>query len=54
MNEKIKQLAQMIDEASDIVALTGAGCSTASGIPCFRGSVQKMGFYAHISTEIVP
>lgn len=54
MDEKLKQLARMIEEASDIVALTGAGCSTASGIPCFRGSVQKMGSYTHISTEIVP
>lgn len=54
MKEKIKQLAQMIEDATDIVALTGAGCSTASGIPDFRGSASKMGSYAHISTEIVP
>ena len=54
MDEKVKQLAQMIDEASYIVALTGAGCSAPSGIPCFRGSVQKMGSYTPISTEIVP
>jgi len=54
MENKIKELARMIEEASDIVALTGAGCSTASGIPCFRGSMPKMGSYTPISTEIVP
>ena len=54
MDEKIKELAILIEDASHIVAITGAGCSTESGIPCFRGSTPKMGSYAHISTEIVP
>lgn len=53
MDEQIKELARMIKDASDIVALTGAGISTPSGIPCFRGSMPKMGFYTTISTEIV-
>ena len=33
---KIEQLAQLIIESKNIVALTGAGMSTESGIPDFR------------------
>lgn len=36
MNEKIRQLQTIIDEASHIVFFTGAGVSTGSGIPDFR------------------
>lgn len=36
MDESIKQLQQMIDKSSRIVAFTGAGCSTESGVPDFR------------------
>lgn len=35
---QIKQLANMIKEAKSIVVLTGAGVSTASGIPDFRST----------------
>lgn len=36
MNEKIRQLQTIIDEADHIVFFTGAGVSTGSGIPDFR------------------
>ena len=36
MNEKIRQLQQMIDKSSRIVFFGGAGVSTESGIPDFR------------------
>lgn len=52
MDSKIKELARMIEKAANIVALTGAGCSTSSGIPDFRGSAPKVGSYGTISTEI--
>jgi NAD-dependent deacetylase len=35
--ENIESLASEIDRADTVVALTGAGVSTASGIPSFRG-----------------
>ena len=35
---KIELLAQYIRESKRIVAFTGAGCSTESGVPDFRGS----------------
>jgi NAD-dependent deacetylase len=37
MDKAIARLANAVREASSIVALTGAGVSTASGIPDFRG-----------------
>ncbi|KAK9801395.1 hypothetical protein WJX73_005987 [Symbiochloris irregularis] len=37
LNAKVIQLAQWIQEASRIVAFTGAGISTSCGIPDFRG-----------------
>ena len=36
MSDEIEQVARMIDEAVMVVALTGAGISTESGIPDFR------------------
>lgn len=38
MTDSAKKLKQMIDEASSIVFFGGAGVSTASGIPDFRGT----------------
>lgn len=38
MDDKIKKLASLIDESKNAVALTGAGISTASGIPDFRSN----------------
>ena len=38
MNEKIKELQQIIDNSNHIVFFTGAGVSTASGIPDFRST----------------
>ncbi len=38
MNEKIKELQDIIDHANHIVFFTGAGVSTASGIPDFRST----------------
>ena len=38
MNSAIKQLTEWIESAERIVALTGAGISTASGIPDFRSA----------------
>jgi NAD-dependent deacetylase len=37
MTDPLEQIRQWVDEASHIVALTGAGISTESGIPDFRG-----------------
>lgn len=38
MSEEAKQVAQMIQKSKRIVAFTGAGISTASGIPDFRSA----------------
>ena len=38
MNEKIKELQDIIDHSNHIVFFTGAGVSTASGIPDFRST----------------
>ena len=38
MNAKIVKLAEMVDRARSIAVLTGAGISTASGIPDFRSA----------------
>ena len=56
MTEKIKSLRDMIEASSNIVAFTGAGCSTESGIADFRGDnglFKKMGTNATLSTETV-
>ena len=36
--EKIERLREMVNESRRIVAFTGAGCSTESGIPDFRST----------------
>ena len=38
MNEKIQELQQIIDNSNHIIFFTGAGVSTASGIPDFRST----------------
>ena len=38
MNVKIEKLAAMVDRARSVAVLTGAGISTASGIPDFRSA----------------
>lgn len=38
MDDKIKELAKIIDESDNIVFFGGAGVSTASGVPDFRSS----------------
>ena len=38
MEKEIKILKEMINEANSIIVFTGAGISTASGIPDFRSS----------------
>lgn len=38
LKEKIEQVAHLIKEANSVVALTGAGISTPSGIPDFRST----------------
>jgi len=48
MNEKIKELFELIIKAKYCVALTGAGVSTLSGIRDFRG---KNGLYKEIDAE---
>lgn len=42
MNEKIKQLADIIKNSKNLVFFSGAGCSTDSGLKSFRG---KDGIY---------
>ncbi|MBB5323268.1 NAD-dependent SIR2 family protein deacetylase [Anoxybacillus tepidamans] len=42
--ENIKQLVQMTQRASSITVFTGAGMSTESGIPDFRG---EHGIYSY-------
>ena len=42
MEEKIKELKELIDKSKKIVVFTGAGVSTESGIPDFR---SKDGLY---------
>ena len=37
MDEKINKVADMIAKAKKVVVFTGAGISTESGIPDFRG-----------------
>ena len=60
MTDKIKALKEMVEVSSRIVAFTGAGCSTESGIADFRSPPEpnkKMGTNAPLSTEsggIVP
>jgi len=43
MNDKIQKLSEMVDLAQSIAVVTGAGISTASGIPDFRSA---SGLYA--------
>ena len=55
MTDKIKKLKELVEASSKIVAFTGAGCSTESGIPDFRSPPEpsaKMGTTAPYSTEI--
>ena len=60
VTDKIKLLKEWVDSSSNIVAFTGAGCSTESGIADFRSPPEpkeKMGTNAPMSTEggvIVP
>lgn len=49
-DEKLKKLDEMIENANRIVFFTGAGVSTGSGIPDFRGA---NGLYKHAPEEIV-
>lgn len=48
--KKLKELDEMIENAQRIVFFTGAGVSTASGIPDFRGS---KGLYKLVPEKIV-
>lgn len=57
MTDKIKALKKLVDSSSKIVAFTGAGCSTESGIPDFRspdGLFNSVGTNAPYSTEMLP
>jgi len=50
INEKIKTLQSYIDQSHSIVFLTGAGVSTDSGIPDFRG---EGGIYKNVGEEML-
>ena len=55
MTDKIKALKEMVESSDNIVAFTGAGVSTESGIPDFRSKtppLEKTGTNAPHSTEI--
>lgn len=59
ITEKIKTLARWINESNDIVAFTGAGVSTESGLPDFRSpdGLYNLGTNSPISTvngQLVP
>lgn len=49
---KVEALAKWIRESKNIVAFTGAGCSTESGVPDFRspGGVFDLGTNCPITT----
>ena len=52
---KYRELREMVEASSRIVAFTGAGCSTESGIADFRsspGELANLGTNAPMSTEI--
>lgn len=56
MDNKLEKLRELVNKAQRIVALTGAGCSTESGLPDFRGPdglYNKMGTTDPLSTEMV-
>ena len=46
LDQKIQQAAKLIQEANNIVAMTGAGISTPSGIPDFRS--PSSGLWDHV------
>lgn len=50
---KVETLAKWIRDSKNIVAFTGAGCSTESGVPDFRspGGVLDLGTNCPITTE---
>ena len=51
MNAQIEKIHSLIDEAENIVALTGAGVSTLSGIPDFRS--DKTGLWVKYDPNLV-
>lgn len=50
----IMTLKKWIEESNNIVAFTGAGCSTESGLPDFRSPGGIFGTNGGISTEMHP
>ncbi len=42
LDEKIEKLADLIKKSKNFVAFTGAGISTASGIPDYRSGVNTV------------
>lgn len=56
MTDKIQIFRDWIASSHNIVAFTGAGCSTESGIQSFRGAgglFEKIGTDETVSTEAV-
>ena len=45
VEEKVRQLASLVAQSSHFVVHTGAGVSTAAGIPDFRGPNGMFDFY---------
>lgn len=52
VNQNIDEICQRLDNAHSVVVMTGAGLSTASGIPDFRS--PNTGIYANLSKFKLP
>ena len=52
VTQDVDKIAQVVDQAQNIVVMAGAGLSTASGIPDFRS--PNTGIYANLQKYNLP